>query len=206
MSDNERTMVTDRRVQGYADVLGFNSPEDLKTELEGKQVLDAGSGEGNLKKDLGEDFNITNLDVRHIPSSNSVQAMGEFMPFKENTFDTILCNHSLFFYAQDKDDMTLEEGITKQAKETFRVLKPNGKLHIVLLPLNRKYEATPNEDSKFAVYTSVDRKTDELTFLPTLKVLKDVGFNIDKAENFKTVVKGSENLVLTRAVLSKMGQ
>jgi hypothetical protein len=96
--------------------------------------------------------------------------------------------------------MTLEDGISKQAQETFRVLKSNGKLHIILLPLNREYEVVPTEDSKFVVYTSVERRTNEISFLPTLKVLKNVGFNIDKVENFKMV---DSNLVQTRAVLSK---
>jgi ubiquinone/menaquinone biosynthesis C-methylase UbiE len=200
MSEERNTMEAGRGVEKYSYVFGFASPEDFKSELEGKQVLDAGSGEGNLKKELGGEFNITNLDVRHMLGSKSVQAMGEFMPFKENSFDTILCNHSLFFYGQDKDDMTLEDGISKQAQETFRVLKSNGKLHIILLPLNREYEVVPTEDSKFVVYTSVERRTNEISFLPTLKVLKNVGFNIDKVENFKMV---DSNLVQTRAVLSK---
>jgi ubiquinone/menaquinone biosynthesis C-methylase UbiE len=201
MVENERNMITGRGLEKYADAFGFPSSEDLRSELEGKQILDAGSGEGNLKKELGEEFNVKNLDVRHIPDSKSVQGMGEFMPFKDKSFDTILCNHSLFFYAQETEEMTLEESLTKQAKETYRVLKDGGKMYIVLFPVDSEYESPVKEDSKFYTYTTFKRN--ELIKSQPLMILKNVGFNIDKVEKFKTVTKDGDVLVLTRTVLSK---
>ena len=204
VGEEEYTKEYGRGVEKYTFVFGFNSEEDLMSELKDKQVLDAGSGAGNLKKDLGDEYNVTNLDIRHIPDSKSVQAMGEFMPFKDETFDTILCNHSLFYYGQDTEDVPLENVIDMQGKEVFRVLKPGGRLHVILLPNNRNYENVPNEDSKFIVYTSVDRKNgNEYTSFPVLKILKEIGFDIDKAENFITVHDDGYKHVQTRAVLNK---
>jgi ubiquinone/menaquinone biosynthesis C-methylase UbiE len=200
MSEERNTMEAGRGVEKYSYVFGFASPEDFKSELEGKQVLDAGSGEGNLKKELGDEYKITNLDVRHIPDSNSVQSMAEFMPFKDQSFDTILCNHSLFFYAQENEKMTLEESINKQAKETYRVLKDGGKMYIVLFPLDSDFASPVTEDSKFYTYTTFKRN--ELIKSQQLKVLKNVGFNIDKSEKFThTTEKG--DVVLARVVLGK---
>jgi demethylmenaquinone methyltransferase / 2-methoxy-6-polyprenyl-1,4-benzoquinol methylase len=104
----------------------------------GDRVLDAGSGFGNMSKlakiemngdlevilydpiiemlrvgrSLGEEFDLS------IELSSGIF---EYLPFRDNIFDVVLCGYSL------RDAIHLKDAIT----EFHRILKPNGRLLIV---------------------------------------------------------------------------
>ena len=98
-------------------------------------VLDAGCGIGGSSRLLARQFNcrVIGIDLadKFIPAANfltqctALENLVSFqqgsildLPFEENTFDAILCQHVLM-NIKDK---------SRAAKEFFRVLKPEGKL------------------------------------------------------------------------------
>jgi 2-polyprenyl-3-methyl-5-hydroxy-6-metoxy-1,4-benzoquinol methylase len=103
--------------------------------LPNAKVLDAGCGIGGSSRLLAEQFNcrVTGLDLadkfieaarfltqctKQENNINFQQGSVLDLPFEDNTFDAILCQHIL---------MNIENK-SKAFKEFFRVLKPNGKL------------------------------------------------------------------------------
>jgi len=98
-------------------------------------VLDAGCGIGGSSRLIAKEFNcqVIGIDLadKFIPAANfltqcvALENLVSFqqgsildLPFEENTFDAILCQHVL---------MNIEDK-SRAVKEFFRVLKPGGKL------------------------------------------------------------------------------
>ena len=104
------------------------------------------------------------------------------LPFKDNTYDFILCNHVLEHIPDDK----------KAMQELYRVLKPNG-IAILQVPLaidrNKTYEdpsvTTPKERAlKFGQYDHV-----RIYGKDYFDRLRTIGFNVkevDYTKNFTT--------------------
>lgn len=103
----------------------------------GDKVLDAGSGFGNMSK-IARDTTDQNLDVvlydplsrmlsstrnflHHSSHTTLVSGVFEFMPFRGQIFDAVMCGYSL------RDAIELESAIT----EMHRVLKKEGLLVVV---------------------------------------------------------------------------
>jgi demethylmenaquinone methyltransferase / 2-methoxy-6-polyprenyl-1,4-benzoquinol methylase len=104
--------------------------------IPGNVVLDAGSGYGNMSRvalaEAGGDANIVMYDPipemlanvkNYLPDAQAALSSGifEYMPFRDGTFDAVLCGYSL------RDAIKLPQAIA----EMHRVLKAGGRLVIV---------------------------------------------------------------------------
>ena len=104
----------------------------------GDRVLDAGSGFGNMSKlartEMHGELEVIlydpilemlrtgrSLDEKFNMSMELSSGIFEYLPFRDSTFDAILCGYSL------RDAIHLKEAIG----EFYRILKPSGKLLIV---------------------------------------------------------------------------
>ena len=111
--------------------LGFDKSwrKQAAKKLNPGSVLDLGSGTGASYTDL-INFDVTALDPdEQMLSLNNfekkVVGKGEELPFKENSFDNVLC----FFVWRNVSDTE------KALSEVYRVLKPGGKF--ILLDMTR---------------------------------------------------------------------
>jgi demethylmenaquinone methyltransferase/2-methoxy-6-polyprenyl-1,4-benzoquinol methylase len=106
--------------------------------MPGNIVLDAGSGYGNMSRvalaEAGDDVQIVMYDPipemlanvkSYLPEGNASllpsSGIFEFMPFRDDTFDAVMCGYSL------RDAIQLKQAIA----EMHRVLKAGGRLIIV---------------------------------------------------------------------------
>ncbi|MEW5947698.1 MAG: class I SAM-dependent methyltransferase [bacterium] len=96
----------------------------------GEEILSVGCGPAIIESALIErGFRITGMDVsrealKHAPDDvGTVAARAEDMPFPESSFDAVIYVASLQFI----------ENYKKAIKETTRVLRPHGKLIVLLL-------------------------------------------------------------------------
>jgi demethylmenaquinone methyltransferase/2-methoxy-6-polyprenyl-1,4-benzoquinol methylase len=104
--------------------------------MPGNVVLDAGSGYGNMTRvalaEAGGDAKIVMYDPipemlanvkNYLPDAQAALSSGifEYMPFRDGTFDAVLCGYSL------RDAIKLPQAIA----EMHRVLKAGGRLIIV---------------------------------------------------------------------------
>jgi SAM-dependent methyltransferase len=123
----------------------------------------------NLFKNL-KNINYTTFDL----NSPLADIKGDIcnLPFKENSFDFILCNHVLEHINDDK----------KAMKELYRVLNKNGTA-ILQVPINQKSSKTFEDSSivdkkerieKFGQYDHI-----RLYGLDYLKKLESFGFKVD---------------------------
>ena len=123
----------------------------------------------NLFKNL-KNINYTTFDL----NSPLADIKGDIcnLPFKENSFDFILCNHVLEHINDDK----------KAMKELYRVLNKNGTA-ILQVPINQKSSKTFEESSivdkkkrieKFGQYDHI-----RLYGLDYFKKLESFGFKVD---------------------------
>lgn len=102
----------------------------------GNMILDAGSGYGNMSRlalaEAGGNAKIVMYDPilemlayvkNYLPASQAALYSGifEYMPFREDTFDVVLCGYSL------RDAVHLPQAIS----EMHRVLKADGRLVII---------------------------------------------------------------------------
>ncbi len=128
--------------EGYEETLGFKAED-----LEGKKVLDLGSGpKERLSKDLqnrgitvdlvaiNPDLGIwstarRDLIIEPYWEKKSIAAVGQALPFKTGTFDEVLALYSVSWYTSPEDDEN-EEAAKLWAKEIVRVLKKGGKARI----------------------------------------------------------------------------
>ena len=128
-----------RDLTDYKEFLGFN-----EKELEGKTVLDLGSGsQEKLTRDLREagiKANVVSLNPDYtIPKyrkiinrqedcqKKSIASVAQALPFKDSSFDLILGLESITMYED-----ALEKPLNAEAwsKEIARVLKPGGEARL----------------------------------------------------------------------------
>jgi SAM-dependent methyltransferase len=133
----------------------------------------------NLFKNL-KNINYTTFDL----NSPLADIKGDIcnLPFKENSFDFILCNHVLEHINDDK----------KAMKELYRVLNKNGTA-ILQVPINQKSSKTFEDSSivdkkerieKFGQYDHI-----RLYGLDYFKKLESFGFKVDPLKYSKEFTK-----------------
>ncbi len=98
---------------------------------EGELILDAGSGTGNLSVRLREtrakvtsfDFSPQGTRLHQQKDPEAVIILGDLtkrLPFKDNSFDKIISNNTLYTISSEKQKMVL--------LEFYRILRPKGKI------------------------------------------------------------------------------
>ncbi|VAW49249.1 Methyltransferase type 11 [hydrothermal vent metagenome] len=108
----------------------------IELEVSGTSVLDVGCGSGHLTNILEKTHKVTSLDfvksLDYHPVNKStifVEADASTLPFEDNSFDTVICAHTL---EHIKD-------IKKAIKELQRVCK---KKLVIVVPKQRPYRYT----------------------------------------------------------------
>ncbi len=114
----------------------------LKRELasfSGK-ILDVGCGNKRLQEYLPSDTDYTGIDF-NAAADIQMDISKEPYPFKDNSFDYIICNAVLEHVKND--DFVLNE--------IYRVLKPGGTLY-VSIPFMQPYHADPDDFRRYTGY------------------------------------------------------
>ena len=100
----------------------------------GENFLDAGAGAvpspyaTGYKQHICVDFSITALqEARTNLKQNGLYVLADItkLPFKDGTFDAIMCSHTLYLVPGDEQEITI--------KELYRTLKKNGRCVIIYL-------------------------------------------------------------------------
>ncbi len=148
----------EQALEFYREELGVTNEE-----LEGNVILDLGSGEGepfgqdlktaginaeviSLNPDLGPDkFNEYRERLKNNPnwSKLSVSGIGQVLPFRNETFDTVLAAKSVSSYAAPfanykSNSLDNEKAPEFWLREIIRVLKPNGIARVGAIPIINK--------------------------------------------------------------------
>jgi ubiquinone/menaquinone biosynthesis C-methylase UbiE len=142
-----------KSLEDYEKILGIS-----KESLEGKMILDLGSGEmeklsKDIKKEgieaevisLNPDYSIDPFLRKNTEKEDSqkmsLAAIGQNLPFKDSTFDLILAMESVSRYSSPSKNL---EDAKFWANEIVRVLKNNGEARLwPIIELNKKY---PNKE------------------------------------------------------------
>ncbi|MCX7544511.1 class I SAM-dependent methyltransferase [Marinicella gelatinilytica] len=113
--------------------LNSKSIKKIIDNVEGENILDVACGRGYLTNILKDNYNVTGADfVKHddfefnSPNTKFVEASITDLPFKDNSFDTVICTHTL---EHVKD-------ISTALSELRRVCKSN---LIIIVPKQRAY-------------------------------------------------------------------
>jgi len=108
----------------------------IDMSISGKTVLDAGCGRGYLAGRLAERYTVTGVDFvigsdlsRKFPKANFCKVHIEMLPFKEASFDTVICAHTLEHVMQ----------IEPVLRELRRVAR---RRLIIIVPKQRPYKYT----------------------------------------------------------------
>lgn len=147
---------------------------DIKS---GEKILEAGCGTGNLaikiKEKGGDVIGLDNckeaLEIykKKDPGAKTILAdLTEKLPFPDNYFDKIACNHTLYAISREKQLATL--------REFYRVLKPRGKVVLVNPikkgnPLKIYWEGIKKSIKRFGYFKTI--KNIIFLILPTIKIL-----------------------------------
>ena len=128
-----------RDLEDYKECLGFD-----EKDLEGKNVLDLGSGPvekfSRELKQKGIKANVVSLNPDYVLSKyrnmirnqadwqkKSVAGAGQALPFTDETFDFVVGLESITFY---EDALHEKEAAREWAKEVARVLRPGGEARV----------------------------------------------------------------------------
>ncbi|MEK9181065.1 MAG: class I SAM-dependent methyltransferase [Patescibacteria group bacterium] len=178
----------ERGLDSYEAYLGF-----VREQLEGKDVLDLGSGETELfsreLKDAGVTANVVSLNPdyskeRYRKKINSIEgwqkksvaATAQSLPFKDESFDYVFGNHSVTVFASPTvtEFHPEPEGAARIAKqwalEVARVLKPGGEIRLAPIYI-KEYETF---------------------YKPLKKIWREAGLEFD--ENIQDMTRGDMGL------------
>lgn len=173
----ELSLKSDRGLESYIRYLRI-SEEDL----EGKKILDLGSGpNSNFAKDVEEQIKETEVvsvdytfededDIENQKQTieekdnddlKQVKALFSKLPFKDNSFDIVVSAFAMPFYLQDK------ERIEKAIEEIIRVLENGGKA--ILGPVRHTELIGRNSDAAWPSENFTQKSYEE-----TVKLLKPI--------------------------------
>lgn len=127
--------------------LNSKSVERIIRSIKGKTVLEVGCGRGYLSSLLYKDYKVTACDIvidkkfkKTHPQISFKAAPAQNLPFKDNSFDTVICTHTLEHIPD----------IAKAIKELRRVGR---KRLILVVPMQRPYKYTFDLHVHFFPYT-----------------------------------------------------
>ncbi len=181
----------ERDIEDYEGYLGFK-----KESLEGKIVLDLGSGEQEL---LSQDLKNSGINAKvfHINpdyslekkfrekvlenpewQKRSIGAVGQELPFKNETFDEIFALYSVTVFADPVYDNP--EAAKKWMREITRVLKPGGEIRIA--PISAENEQEIFEGKYGTWLTSL--KKEQFSIQIEMIKNKDLGIKIITSTKF----------------------
>ena len=145
--------------------------------LQGKKILDVGAGLAELAQTAKEHgITITSLEKNQEPTAAEillkdipfVKATVEKIPFKDESFDLIICHAAPPIIAATKQE------VEQALADVLRVLKEDGEFRFGPAPLSPAIFATdelfsPAEEAKFSTLERVKRiKEKSLAYLQTL--------------------------------------
>ncbi len=154
------------------------------SNLEGKNILDLGCGNGNVLKRLeGRGYNLCGVDLSEKmikEAEKNVNGKAELkigdsenIPYEDNRFDVVICNASFHHYTNPE----------KALSEIKRVLKDNGtlilgdptrssKLYLKIINYTIKF----SDGGDYKIYHKDEIK----------KLLNDNGFTVDNYKNINS--------------------
>ncbi|HEY4505871.1 MAG TPA: class I SAM-dependent methyltransferase [Candidatus Paceibacterota bacterium] len=138
----EKSLVTTRGLEAAIEYLGIS-----EKDLEGKEVLDIGSGNAHLAQELSKKgVKVYSVDAYlkpHEPiaspadltprfgegsyedaKSRAVLGLAEHLPFKDESFDLVISLFAVPYYSPN------EENLEQELREMVRVLKPGGEIQL----------------------------------------------------------------------------
>jgi len=163
--------------EGYPDILGFSTSQELLEYLKGKTVLDLGSGFNQFRRDIIEkhpDFpiNIISVEPRlaipafreisnpdHVADKTtnsvkggSVAANWENLPFTDNSFDRVLSVFAFPYWVKNGEWGQIQKG----CDEIIRITKSGGEIR--LAPFTYGNLFTRYLEKKGCNYSIIDTK------------------------------------------------
>jgi len=139
-------LATVTSIQGETD-LNNKCISEIESSIKGKIVLEVGCGRGFLANKLSKRYKVVATDIivtnelkKKFPKIKFIQANIEHLPFKDNSFDTVVCTHTLEHV----------QHITQSIFELRRVAK---KRLIIVVPKQRPYKYTFNLHIHFFPYS-----------------------------------------------------
>ena len=170
----------------YGDTSDNEFIDKFLSSLSGDKVLDAGCGVGDDCKYMDKNgFKAYGIDLsegmlkeakERYPQGKYMKADMTKIPYRDGLFDGILANCSLFHVPS--------ELVGKALDEFKRVLKPGGKLLLILLEgIGEEMLEEPYRPGKF-VYTKF-YTSEEIT-----QLLKEHGFKVEDITTQKTTSEG----------------
>jgi ubiquinone/menaquinone biosynthesis C-methylase UbiE len=118
----------------------------IEQAVKGDTVLEAGCGRGYLTKRLSKHYKVTAVDFKldtstflGIQTINLIRCDIENLPFQDNSFDTVVCTHTL-------------EHVFNLAATMSRLRKIARRRLIVVVPLQRPYKYTFDLHVQFFPY------------------------------------------------------
>lgn len=124
--------------------------ERIIDSIAGKQVLDIGCGRGHLSGLLAQRGNqVTGSDIyispevrRRYPSVEFKQANIEHLPFEDNSFDTVVCAHTLE-HVQNLDAAMAE--LRRVARSRLLIIVPKQRNYQYTFDLHLRFFAYPHD-------------------------------------------------------------
>jgi len=164
--------------------LNSESIRKILNELEGDSVLDVGCGSGYLIRLIENDFKVTGLDFCKSPDyhiinngTSFIEADATTLPFKDNSFDTVICAHTLEHIVD----------IYKAIKELKRVCK---KKLIIIVPKQKPYKYTFDLHLHFFPYEySLLILMNNIKVKPSINSIETIKGDLFYKEEFNDVTK-----------------